>query len=84
MQPVTIQFAVRVGYVRTIRISRENNIIQIDLPDGSTSTLPLACLSGRCLGYQRRMAELFLTISVLQACCAVTTEYGIPAFPATL
>ena len=31
-----IQFAVRVGYVRTIRISRENNIIQIDLPDGST------------------------------------------------
>ena len=31
------QFAVRVGYVGTIRISRENNnIIQIDLPDGST------------------------------------------------
>ena len=55
MQPITIQFAVRVGYVRTIRISRENNIIQIDLPDGSTSALP-ACLSGRCFGYQRRLA----------------------------
>ena len=39
MPPITIQFAVRVGYVRTIRISRENNIIQIDLPDGSTSAL---------------------------------------------
>ena len=37
MQPITIQFAVRVGYVM---ISRENNIMQIDLPD--CSTLPLA------------------------------------------
>ena len=53
MQPTTIQFAVRVGYVRTIRISKENNITQIDLPYGSTSALPLACLSGRWLGYQR-------------------------------
>ena len=60
MQPMTIQFVVRVGYVRTIQISRENNIIQNDLPDGSTSALPLACLSGRCLGYQRRLSELFL------------------------
>ena len=58
MQPITIQFAV-VGYVGIIRISRENNIMQIDLPDDSTSALPLACLSGRCLGYQRRLAELF-------------------------
>ena len=33
MQPITIQFTV--GYVRTIWISRENNIIQIDLRDGS-------------------------------------------------
>ena len=39
MQPITIQFAVRVGYVRTIRISRENNKIHIDLPDGSTDEL---------------------------------------------
>ena len=33
MQPITIQFAVRVGYLWTIIlwISRENNIIQIDL-----------------------------------------------------
>ena len=42
MQPITIQFSVRVGYVRTVRISRDYNIIQIDLPDGSTSALPLA------------------------------------------
>ena len=60
MQPIAIQFSVRVGYVRTIQISRENNVIQIDLPDGSTSTLPLACLSGQCLGYQCLLAELFL------------------------
>ena len=46
--------------LRTIQISRENNIIHIYLPDGSTSALPLACLHGRCLGYQRRLAELFL------------------------
>ena len=31
MQPIKIQFAIRVGYVSTTRISRENNIIQIDL-----------------------------------------------------
>ena len=59
MQPITIQFAIREGYVRTIQISRKINIIQIDLPDGSTSALPLAYSSGRCLGYQRRLAELF-------------------------
>ena len=44
MQPITIQFAVRllrIGYVRTIRISRENNMIQIDLPDGSIKVCPL-------------------------------------------
>ena len=34
MQSITIQFAVRV--LKTIRISTEYNIIQIDLPDGST------------------------------------------------
>ena len=39
MQPITIQFAVRVVCVMTIRISREINIMQIDLPDGSTSAL---------------------------------------------
>ena len=33
---------------------------EIDLPDGSTSTLPLACISRRCLGYQRRLAKLIL------------------------
>ena len=61
MQPITIKFAVRVDYVvAIIRISREINVIQIDLADGSTSALPLACLYGRCLGYQRRLAELFL------------------------
>ena len=32
-----------------IRISRENNIIQSDLPDGAAPNHP--CLSGRCLGY---------------------------------
>ena len=46
--------------VRNIRISREHFIIHIDLQDGSTSALPLTCLSGRCLGRQRRLAELFL------------------------
>ena len=60
MQPITIQFDVRVGYVKTMQISRENNIIQIGLPDGSTSALPHACLYGRCLGYKRRLAELCL------------------------
>ena len=70
MQPITIQFAVRVGYVRTIRNSRENNIRTIDLPDGSTSTLPLyrvQCLDvylGDVWGYspsgQHRFAGLFL------------------------
>ena len=61
MQPITIiQFAVKVGYVRTMQISRENNIIKIDLADSSTSALALACSYGRCLGYQRRLAELFL------------------------
>ena len=49
MQPITIQFAVRVGYVRTIRISRENNIIHIDLPDGSTDE-PLHVYLGDVLG----------------------------------
>ena len=45
MQPTTIQFSVRlrVGYVRTTRISRENNIIQIDLPDSSTN-ISLTCM----------------------------------------
>ena len=58
MQPITIQFAVRVGYVRIIQISRENNIIQINPPDGSTNT---ACLCGRCLGYSvSRFVEVFL------------------------
>ena len=60
IQPTTIQFAVRVGYVRTIRISRENNIIQIDLRDGSTSALSLAMFIWAMLGNQRRLAELFL------------------------
>ena len=60
MQPITIQFAVRVGYVRAIRITRENNIIEIDLPDDSTK-LPLASyLSGRCLGYSADWLKLFL------------------------
>ena len=40
MQPITIQFAVTVGYVTTLRISRENNTIQIDLPDGTTKLSP--------------------------------------------
>ena len=44
MQPITIQFAVGAGYVRTIRISRENNIIQIDLPYGSTTLRPAPCM----------------------------------------
>ena len=30
-------------------------------------------------GLNRHKIWLFLTISVLQACCAVTTEYGIPS-----
>ena len=49
MQPITIQFAVRYGYVM---ISGGNNrpIMQIDMPH--CSTLPLAhSLSVRCLGY---------------------------------
>ena len=44
MQPITIQFAIRVGYVRIIRISKENNLIQIDLPDGSTKLHPAPCM----------------------------------------
>ena len=36
MQPIT-----RVGYVRTMWISREHNIIQIDLPDGRTKLRPV-------------------------------------------
>ena len=59
MQPITVKFAVRVGYAWTMRMSRENNTIQIDLPDGNTSALLFPCLSGLCVGYQRRLAELF-------------------------
>ena len=44
MQPITIQFAVRLSYVMTIRISREQNIIQIDLADSSSSAIALECL----------------------------------------
>ena len=34
-----------------IRIRRENNIIQIGLPDGSTLPLARMFRYGRCLGY---------------------------------
>ena len=48
MQPITIQFAVRVGpYVRTIH-------------------MPLACLSGRCLGYAvTKLIEIRIIVVVI-------------------
>ena len=40
-------------------MSRDINIIQIDLPNGNTSALLLAWLYGLCVGYQQRLAEVF-------------------------
>ena len=57
MHPATIQFSVTVGYVRPIWISRENNIIHIDLPDGSTDE-PLHVYLGDVWGTRIGIANI--------------------------